>query len=130
MINNGMLKGRLMNGVKIKKYELLEALRENLEAHKDDVAEALELRREEMLSYFEEQIVKLNRDNEYQPKEVIKFPVPEDNSKEYEKVIRMVEMTQDDVIELDEDQFDKLVMDNWNFKQALLETSAFYGKAL
>ena len=42
----------------------------------------------------------------------------------------MVEMTQDDVIELNEDQFDKLVMDNWSWKEQLQLTSSMYGKII
>jgi hypothetical protein len=128
MLNNGMLKGRLMNGVKIKKSELLDALRKNLQQHKTDVLDALRLRRLEVDAQLSDVMDKIKRDENYQPQRSFSFPIPEDNSREYEKVIRMVEMTQDDVIELDEDQFDKLVMDNWSFKHELMQTSSFYRK--
>jgi len=100
MLQNGNLKGRLMNGVNIKKDELLSTVRENLEKHKHDVKDALELRRKEVFEYFSTQLVLLNTKKTHQPKENIKFPIPQDNSAEYEKVIRMIEMTQEDIIPL------------------------------
>lgn len=122
--------GALIDGVKLKKHELLEVLKRNSEKHLDDIAEALTLRRDEMHEYFTNQINKMDRDDEYEPKENINFPKPVDSSDDYSKAIRMVEMTQDDIIELNENQFDKLVMDNWDWKQSLITTSAIYGKAI
>jgi hypothetical protein len=130
MLKNGMLQGRLMNSVKVKKSELLTTLKLNLKHHQIDVEEALILRHTETREYFESKLDSLTKNPDYQIKERITFPIPEDNSKEYEKVIRMVEMTQDDIIELDESQFDMLVMDNWGFKNTLIQTSAFYGKSM
>lgn len=130
MLDNGLLKGRLMNGVKIKRDELLGVLRTNLSKHKEDVKEALELRRVEMRAFFDNEIQKLDNNSAYQPKQTHSFPIPEDMSSEYEKVIRMVEMTEDEVIPLSEDQFDKLVMDNWSWKDNLVATSALYGKSI
>lgn len=123
-----MLHANLMNNVKVKKGELLGALETNLEKHQADVSEALAARREEMAEYFKGAIVRLETNQEYQPRELIKFPMPKDNSDDYKRAICMVRMTVDEVIELTEDQFDKLVMDNWHWKQELLNTTSLYGK--
>lgn len=120
----------LLNDTKIKKEELLIAVRSNLEQHKKDVQEALELRRSEMLDYYKMKIHHIENDPSYQPKENENFPMPQDNSSDYEKAICMLEMTQDKIIELNEDQFDKLVMDNWHWKNVLKATSAMYGKSI
>ena len=122
--------GKLMNGVKIKSSELLFILENNLSHHKDDIQEAIELRRNEIILYFKQKLEVMESDESYSPKESINFPLPKDSSSDYEKAIRMVQLTQDEIIELNEDQFDKLVMDNWEWKQSLVATSAFYGKAM
>lgn len=122
--------GSLLNGVKLKKRDLLQSLKQNLENHVDDVGEALDLRRIEMKEYFNSVLSKMDDDENYDPKENISFPKPLDNSADYLKAIRMVEMTQEEIIELDENQFDKLVMDNWGWKQTLINTSAVYGKLI
>ena len=128
MFNNN--NGRLIDNVKVKKHELLSVLNENLVKHVDDVHEALELRRKEMKEYFTDAISKMERDEGYDAKENINFPKPSDSSNDYKKAIRMVEMTQDEIIELSEEQFDKLVMDDWDWKSALAMTSAIYGKTI
>jgi len=123
-----MFNENLMSSVKVKRDDLLVTLYQNLGAHSTAVKEALEARRAEMLEYFQFGIERLERDDKYQPKATITFPIPKDNSSDYKRAIRMVEMTVEEVIELTEAQFDKLVMDNWNWKQELINTTSLYGK--
>lgn len=122
--------GNLMNGVKLTKGELLENVKANLDKHNADVAEALSLRRETIAKSFEKQLKEMEFDVDFQPKENLLFPMPKDHSEDYKKAIRMIEMTTDEVIELTESQFDKLVMDNWGWKSDLIATSSVYGKKI
>ena len=122
--------GNLMNCVKLTKGELLENVKANLDKHNVDVAEALSLRRETIAKSFEKQLKEMEFDVDFQPKEHLSFPMPKDHSEDYKKAIRMIEMTTDEVIELTESQFDKLVMDNWGWKSDLIATSSFYGKKI
>lgn len=122
--------GELMNGVRIKRDELLGVLKANLTKHKEDVSEANELRDAEVLEYFSSEVTKMTGDEHYAVKESFSFRKPVDSSKDYEKAIRMASMTQDDIIELSESQFDKLVMDNWQWKETLISTSSLYGKLI
>lgn len=128
MLNNQH--GKLLNDSKVTKKELLEVLEENLVTHRVDVMEALALRQDTMLAYFLDEANKLQEDGDYQPKETARFPIPSDNSKDYIKAIRMVEMTQDLIITLNENQFDRLVMDEWDWKESLVLTSSLYGKTI
>ena len=123
-----MFNENLMNDVKVKKTELLETLHQNLGAHSTAVKGALAARQIDVLEYLEQTVEKLQQDSNYQPRESISFPIPKDNSDDYRRAIRMVEMTVDTIIELTEAQFDKLVMDNWNWKQDLIRTTSMYGK--
>jgi len=120
----------LMPNVKIAKNELLEKLKNNLEQHKIDIDEALDLRRENIEDKLSRVVIEISNNPEYQPDSTFNFPKPTNNSRDYEKAIKMVEMTQDQVIELSEDQFDKLVLDNWYWKNELINTSALYGKLM
>lgn len=123
-------KGNLMNAVKLNKADLHSKVIENLETHKADVDEALKLRREAISKAFNKQLKEMEFDIEFQPKDHFSFPMPKDHSSDYEKAIRMIEMTTDEVIELNESQFDKLVMDNWGWKSDLIATSSVYGKKI
>lgn len=120
----------LMNNVKVRKDELLSCLYNNLDKHQSDVEDAKRLRIDKIERFFNEQLEQIKADRNYQPKENIRFPMPQDNSSEYKKAIKMVEMNQDEIIELSETQFDKLVMDNWGWKEDLIATSSLYGKLI
>ena len=119
----------VLDKVKVQKTELLSKMKDNREQHQKDVQELLVSRNEETKEYFSSLAEKLASSPEFQPKENIKFPLPVDNTGSYDRAIKMVEMSVDDEIELTEDQFDKLVMDNWEWKSDFLTTSQFYGKA-
>lgn len=122
--------GKLLNDSKVNKNELLAVLENNLGEHIADVQEALALRQDVMLAYFLDEVNKLQENADYQPKESVNFPTPADNRKDYMKAIKMVEMTQDLVITLNEKQFDRLVMDEWDWKDSLIATSSLYGKTI
>ncbi len=122
--------GNLMNSVKLTKEELLSNVIANLDKHKIDVSDALKLRRETIAKSFKKQLEEMEWDVDFQPKEHLSFPMPKDHSEDYKKAIRMIEMTTDEVIELSESQFDKLVMDNWGWKSDLIATSSVYGKKI
>lgn len=119
-----------MNSVKLTKEELLSNVTANLDKHKIDVSDALKLRRETIERSFKKQLKVMEFDVGFQPKEHLSFPMPKDHSEDYKKAIRMIEMTTDEVIELTESQFDKLVMDNWGWKSDLIATSSIYGKKI
>lgn len=119
---------RLMTEVKVNREYLLKTLKENLRNHKSEINSLLLDRRTEVSYYLVSVIDRISESDEYQPKENIRFPLPKDNSKYYENAIRMVEMSVDENITLNEVQFDQLVMDNWHWKQDLLATSALYRK--
>lgn len=120
--------GGLISSVKINKNELLEVIKQNLKKHEEDIKEALSLRRTQIVEELSSVLNEIKESEVHQPKESYHFPIPKDNSDEYKKAIRMIEMTQDLVIELDEGQFERLVLDKWFWKNELRTTSALYGK--
>jgi hypothetical protein len=56
----------------------------------------------------------------------ISLPEPADHTDDYDRILAMAEMSIDDVIELDADDFARFVMDQWSWKQDFTETTAFY----
>jgi hypothetical protein len=51
---------------------------------------------------------------------------PEDHSKDYDRAIRMVELSVYDNVELTEAQFESYVLNNWDWKQSFLASNAGY----
>jgi hypothetical protein len=57
---------------------------------------------------------------------VFSMPAPVDQTGEYDRAIQMLEMSVDDIIELDEDQFSNFVLDEWRWKQQVQATNSRY----
>lgn len=51
---------------------------------------------------------------------------PVSYEKEYDKAIRMVELSTESNLTLDDQQFEQLVLDQWSWTERFTETSAFY----
>ena len=56
----------------------------------------------------------------------IRLEIPEDHTKDYDRVLKMLDMSQDASIELGERDFDQYVMDNWGWSEAFNMSSQFY----
>ena len=110
--------------VTVKKDVLLKTLQANLETHKKDYEEALTGFKEAAKAKLEEHLELLNKDG----KVVLQLglTVPVEYSKEYNRVIKMLEMSTADEIIISESQFNQYVMDDWNWKGAFTANSAMY----
>jgi hypothetical protein len=113
--------------VSIGKQELLDALTANREQHRRIFEEACEGYRAKAVEILEQNIAnikarKLERIH-------VSLPVPEDHTKDYDRVIRMVEMHRGETLELDQEHFAQYVMDDWGWRTSLLDTAVFYGSA-
>lgn len=111
--------------VSVGKKELLDALMTNREQHRRIFEEACEGYRAKAVDILEQNIAnikvrKLERIH-------VNLPVPEDHTKDYDRVIRMVEMHQGESLELDQEHFAQYVMDDWGWRTSLLDTALFYG---
>lgn len=120
-----MFSNEIMNEVKVSKAELLTAIKANLAKHQSALSELKASRREKISNYFSKTLNKIANESGFQP-DLPKFPLPEDRTNEYQTAIKMVEMSVSDTIVITASQFDRLVMDNWDWKKELLQTSMFY----
>ena len=112
--------------VKVNKVDLLKVLRENRDKHRSLFLEALEGYREKVV-----ELLTINLDNVKAGKEIVTFlnlPVPKDQTTEYDKVIRMLEMSIDEAFELSDDEFQCYVLDEWSWKEAVTMSNSRYIK--
>jgi hypothetical protein len=113
-----------MNDVKVKKSEALEILRKNREAHHKIFAEALDGYKKQAIELLEKHIQAIKAGRVARVR--VSIPEPEDYTRKYDRAIRMLEMSVDDIIELDEETFAQFVMDDWDWKRQFLSTNARY----
>jgi hypothetical protein len=113
-----------MDQVKVKRLKLLATIKKNRKAHRDLFLKAQEGYRKDMIEELD-RMLKDAKDGKQIRRAVI-MPEPQDHTPDYDRVIAMLEMSVDTVIELDADSFDNYVMDNWAWRANALATNTMY----
>lgn len=116
-----------MRSVKLDRAELLKIVLQNKEKHIEEYLEAV--------ADYKLAVVKLAKDNLKlantgdlakisKMQAVPAAPVSYEDS--YRRAIRMLELSVEDVIELQEDVFNQLVLDEWNWKRSFTLAASTY----
>lgn len=102
-----------MKLVKINKAKLIVAIQANRDNHKAELAEALEVYRKNVIATLNRKLAAVKAGKKVRN---VYFEIPQDNTKEYDRALKMLDMSVDDIIELDQREFQQYVMDEWNWK--------------
>ena len=115
--------------VKIKKTELLDVVKKNLESHREIVVEAFAKYREMAISELDAMLAEAKSGKRI--RRAVSLVEPVDQTPEYTKLIRQLEMSTDDIIELAEHEFECYVLDRWQWKRMFSTSNSMYSaKAL
>ena len=117
-----------MQTITVSKGELLAVLNVNRNNHREVFEAAIAGFRESVVDRLAFLIRQLERKGQI-PSLYIDLPTPEDHTKDYDRVIKMIEMHIGDTFELTEKDFQGYVMDDWNWKRQFLDTSKTYAAA-
>lgn len=119
----------VMNAIKMKRLELLDIVRANKEKHITEYAEAV--------IDYKQLVVKVAETNSTIAKAdtVVKnfksWPTtPASYEDSYKRAIRMLELSIEDVIEVEEDVFNQLVLDEWGWKHQFTASTVSYKTGL
>lgn len=104
--------------------DLLDKLRANLEKHQADYELAVVGYRKAYKAELEDRLQRLEAGELIDPRTELKKPV--EYSHKYRLTIQMLEQTTDEIIELDQDQFNQLVNDDWEWKDHFVGTNSAY----
>src|SRR5262249_5206495 len=113
-----------METMKFDKSKLLEILKENRTAHRKIFEEACEGFKAKAISLLEEKLAMAKNGSRLAV--YVSLPQPVDQTKEYDRAIRMLELTTEDIVSLDESDFAQYVMDDWAWKQQFLTSNSSY----
>lgn len=120
-----------MRAVKLNKEELLKIVRANKEKHVKDFAEAVEDYKAAVLKIAKDNLRLAKSGDLAKIAEMKSFPnKPASYEDSYARAIRMLELSVEDVITLEEDVFNQLVLDEWSWKRGFMAASALYKAAL
>ena len=130
-----IMEGRMqMRKVKVKRDELLAKVRVNREKHVAEYDEAVAGYKQAAAKAIDRAMEKLKRQvADLEAGEVLQLAavqfdlaVPQNHSMDYDQVIAMLEMSVDEELEIQSDEFACYVMDDWGWKEAFLLTNSRY----
>lgn len=116
-----------MNAVKINRLELLAIVRDNATKHVSDYDEAVADYKKAVLKIATNNLA-LAQTGDLEKFTKIKNNIqpPVNYATSYTRAIRMLELSVEEVIEVEEDVFNQLVLDEWMWKNNFVATGALY----
>lgn len=114
--------------VTVKKEDLLKAIKANRETHREQFLKAQEGYREEVINTLDRTLREVREGKPFVAHQIVSLAMPTEHTKEYDTVIRMLEMCVADEVTITQSQFSQFVQDDWGWKQAFSTTNARYSK--
>jgi hypothetical protein len=112
--------------VTVKKAELLEVLTKNREQHRDTFEKALLGWKKKVTDVLAEAYDDAQTGKRYQ--NYISIEQPTDQTRDYDRVIKMVQMSVSDTVMLTREHFACYVMDDWKWKDQFTRSTSMYTK--
>jgi hypothetical protein len=102
----------------------LEKLKENRNKHKADYDEAVANYRVAAKEALRAVVKKIDKGEDFNLS--FQLPEPREFLSEYDRAIGMLEMSVDELVELEEHEFDQLVNDSWPWAHQFAAATSFY----
>ncbi len=117
----------VMRSVKVEKNELLKIVRENKKKHVKEFDESVKDYKKGAIAIAKKHVELAKTGDLDEIAKIKAMPQkPVSYEKDYDRAIRMLELSVEDTIELEEDIFNQLVLDEWQWKHQFTATSALY----
>lgn len=114
-----------MNDQKFKKSWLIEQMQKNMEKHRAAFLKAQEGYKQAIIEKLENSL-KAARSGK-KPDLSFHFPIPTDQTKDYQRVISMLENSLEEEVVLAEHEYSMYILDEWQWKQQFAATVMNYG---
>lgn len=116
-----------MRDVKMNKSELLKIVLENKEKHIKEYLESVEDYKKGAVKLANEHVELAATGDLAKIAKIKSMPgAPTSYEKEYDRAIRMLELSVEDIIEIEEHVFNQLVLDEWTWKQNFVASASLY----
>lgn len=113
-----------MNEVTVKRVDLLKKVKENRDNHRSVFNDAQEVYRELMIKELDTMLSDAKAGRKI--RRAVSMPEPEDHTRDYDRIIMMLEMSVDDEIELMAQDFARYVMDQWEWNASFQVSTMAY----
>jgi hypothetical protein len=99
----------------VNRARLIETLRANRDTHHAVYTQAVAVYRQEMVTWHQRQVAAIQDGREVHRHVGSSLPEPEDHTDDYDRAIQMLEWETGDTVELHEEEFMNLVLDEWHW---------------
>lgn len=113
-------------GLNFKKVVLLEKIKENRKEHRKIFLEALDGYKTKIVELLEQNLEEAKNGKNFDI--CINLSKPMDRTKDYNRIIGMLELCEEEEITLTEHEFAKYIMDEWDWKDQFLTSNAIYSR--
>jgi len=113
-----------MENVTVKKDALLDILTSNREAHRQLFLEAQEVYREKVIEALDERLQAVRRGDRVST--FFNLPEPRDFTDAFDRAISMVQWNVGETIELSEHDFQRYVLNDWEWAQQFVASTQLY----
>jgi len=117
-----------MDTIKVKKQDLIKALKKNRKKHRKIFDRAQIAFRQKWIELLDERL--RDAKNGTVIKAYVSIPEPEDHTSDFDTAIEMLEWEQDDVVELDRRDFKRFVQNQWDWDQSFRANTVSYSAML
>jgi hypothetical protein len=115
-----------MKEVRIKKQTLLDILKKNRQEHRDIFLAAQKEYRKQAIKVLDEQLSLAREGKPFVLATVTALIAPEDHTKDYDRAVEMLELSEDEVITLSTADFSNLVQDQWSWSRQWAFSNSHY----
>jgi hypothetical protein len=113
-----------MDTVKVNRDELLKAVQSNREQHRNTFEKACVGYRKEVIARLDAMLTDAKAGKRIV--QSVGLIEPMDQTKDYDRAIRMLQMSVDETIELSQTEFAQYVMDDWRWKDQFTNSTMNY----
>lgn len=116
-----------MRDVRVNKAELLKIVQDNKKKHVKEYEESVKDYKKAAIKVAKEHVELAKTGDLEQIARIRAMPSkPTSYEKEYDRAIRMLELSVEETIDLESDVFNQLVLDEWMWKQSFVASGALY----
>lgn len=114
-----------MNTIKVPKAELIAVVRKNRDKHREVYELAMNGYQKAAGDWLAERLQQA-REGKLRDPLTFREPVPEDHTSDYDRILAMLDMSIDEVTEIEEHDFAQYALDEWGWKRQWLATASNY----
>lgn len=114
--------------VNVKKAELLLEIKRNRENHRVEFLRAQEGYRTAVTKVLEEHLAAVRAGCKIDLSPIARLVAPQEHTRDYDRVIKMLEMSTATEVSISEHQFQQYVLDDWNWKTQFETVNSTYAR--